>query len=231
MTISPHPFEKPRTQAAHPARHLRLGRISFDDALRLQEEAIVNFRATGEGLPVIFSLEHEPVITCGRSTDPANLLLSPDQYQKRGIDLRHIDRGGDVTYHGPGQVVVYPILHLRRHGLRAGDFVRILEESMIRTCADWDVQAHRKPGYPGCWTQAGKIGAVGTAIKAGGITKHGLSFNVHTDLENFRLIVPCGIAGHSVVNLADLADRSVGQDEVETRLVGHLADLLGLVLI
>ena len=209
-------------------RHRPLGRISFDDALSLQERAIDDFRATGPGLPVVFSLEHSHVITCGRSTDMSNLLLSPDEYEKRGIDLRYIDRGGDVTYHGPGQVVLYPIILLREHNLRAGEYVRILEETMMRTCMDWGVRAHRRDGYPGCWTGEGKIGAVGTAVKSGGITKHGLSFNVSTDLDYFKLIVPCGIVGHKIVRLADLLDRPPSLRDVEMRLVGHFADLLGL---
>ncbi len=224
-TVTQPPFSVP---PPIPARHQRLGRISFDAALKLQQEAIDRYRETGEGLPIIFSLEHEPVITCGRSTDRDNLLLSEEEYRERGIDLRTIDRGGDVTYHGPGQVVVYPILDLRRLGLRAGEYVSMLEEAMIRTCADYGVRAFRRKRYPGCWTEKGKIGAIGAAIKSGGITKHGLAFNVHTDLHMFRLIVPCGITDANVVRLADLNDKDVRPEDVEMLLVGHLAQLLGL---
>jgi lipoate-protein ligase B len=222
---SPDPASRP---ALGTMRHRRLGRISFDIALVLQERFITRYRETGEGLPIVFSLEHEPVITCGRSTNPSNLLLSAEEYERRGIAVRSIDRGGDVTYHGPGQVVVYPIIVLRRHGLRATEYIELLEEAMIRTCADFGVRAFRKPRYRGCWTDAGKIGAVGVAVKAGGITKHGIAFNVEPNIEHFKLIVPCGISDSPVVTLSGIKKGGISQDEVETRLVGHVARLLGL---
>ncbi len=204
----------------------KLGRISFDDALAIQEELIEAYRRTGDGLPVIFSLEHDPVITCGRSTQDSNLLLTGDEYEKEGIAVRRIDRGGDVTYHGPGQVVVYPIIALRSHGLRAGEYVHLLEEAMILTCADYGIDAFRRAGFPGCWTEHGKIGAVGTAIKAGGITKHGLSFNVSTSLDHFKLIVPCGITDFPVVRLVDLVENEPDFEIAENILVQHVIDLL-----
>ncbi len=211
-------------------RHRKLGRVSFDEALKLQECAIARFRSTGEGLPVVFSMEHDPVITCGRTTNPSNLLLTDEEYRARGIELRRIDRGGDVTYHGPGQVVVYPIIALRDHGLRAGEYVKLLEEAMIRTCADWGVEGFRRAGFPGCWTDVGKIGAVGTAIKAGGITKHGFAFNVKPDLDHFKLIVPCGITDIKTATLSALADGTVRQDDVQRQLVLHFSNLLGVKL-
>jgi lipoate-protein ligase B len=213
-----------------PARRVKLGRISFDDALRLQDETIDIYRRTGYGLPVIYSLEHDPVITCGRSANPANLLLSEDEYRARGIEVRWTDRGGDVTYHGPGQVLLYPIVDLREAKIRAGDWVRILEEAMIETCADFDVQAFRRDRMRGCWTAKGKIGAVGTAVKSGGITKHGIAFNVRPALDHFSLIVPCGIStSHSTVaRLVDLTDDDIDQDVVEDLLVEHLQDFLDI---
>ena len=204
----------------------KLGRISFDDALRIQEDAIVRYRRTGDGLPVVYSLEHDPVITCGRSTHDSNLLLSEAEYEKLGIQVRKIDRGGDVTYHGPGQVVVYPVVALRSHNLRVGEYVRLLEESMIRTCADYGIKAFRRTGFPGCWTDNGKIGAVGTAVKSGGITKHGLSFNVSTNLDHFKLIVPCGIADFPVVRLADLLETAPDVEAVAENIVSHILQKL-----
>ncbi|MCX6646631.1 MAG: lipoyl(octanoyl) transferase LipB [bacterium] len=211
-------------------RYQKLGRISFDHALALQEDAIENFRSTGKGLPVIFSLEHDPVITCGRSTKEENLLLKSEEYEKRGIQVRKIDRGGDVTFHGPGQVVVYPILSLRDLNIRAGEYVRVLENSMIRTCAEYGVNASTKDSYPGCWTESGKIGAIGTAVKAGGITKHGLAFNVDVDLEYFKLIIPCGIKDSHVTRLSNLTERKVPFGAVETSIVKNICALLGLDL-
>jgi lipoyl(octanoyl) transferase len=208
------------------ARHIKLGRISFDDALVLQERAISEYQSSVKGLPIIYSLEHEPVITCGHSSHDSNLLLSESEYLKRGIAVRRIDRGGDVTYHGPGQVVVYPIFNIREYNLRPGEYVRLLEDSMISTCSDYGVEAFRKPGYVGCWTSHGKIGAVGTSIKRGGITKHGIAFNVNTDLDNFSLIVPCGISKFPVTRLADLVDNPPILADVEDRLVKNIISML-----
>jgi len=212
------------------AKHLRLGQISFDDALSLQEEAIFRFRESGDGLPVIFSLEHKPVITCGRSTELSNLLLSSDEYKKRGVDVRTIDRGGDVTFHGPGQVVVYPIISLRKHNLRPGEYIRILEEAMIRTCAKFGVEAYRKERFPGCWTDKGKVGAIGTAVKSGGITKHGLALNVDTDLDYCDMIIPCGISDKDVVRLSDLTNAEINCEIVELEVVKNIAELLKIDL-
>jgi lipoyl(octanoyl) transferase len=207
---------------------IRLGHISYDNALKRQEETINRYRISGEGLPVIFSLEHSPVVTCGRSTNYSNLLLSEPEYSKLGIDLRKTDRGGDVTYHGPGQVVVYPIVDLRKLSLRPGEYVTLLENAMIATCHDYGVQACHRDGMHGCWTDAGKIGATGTAVKSGGITKHGIAFNVRPDLSHFSLIVPCGISKYPVARLDDLIEKPADLDEVETRLVDHIALLLRL---
>lgn len=216
------------TQQYPVCRWERLGLVSFDSALIRQEEAIEHYRTTGDGLPIIFSLEHTPVVTCGRSTNYSNLLLSEDDYLKKGIDLRRTDRGGDVTYHGPGQVVVYPIVDLRKLGIRPGEYVTILEEAMISTCADFGVRAYRRDGFHGCWTDKGKIGATGTAVKSGGITKHGIAFNVRPDLSHFSLIVPCGISRFPVATLDDLTSAPVDLSEVESSLVGHIIDLLKL---
>ena len=225
--------ENPAEQAKKPVsfvRHEKLGRISFDDALALQEKAIEDYRNNGEGLPVIFSLEHDPVITCGRSTSDENLLLTPEEYEERGIQVRKIDRGGDVTFHGPGQVVVYPILALRELNLRAGEYVRVLENSMIKTCSEYGVTAFVRTGYPGCWTEDGKIGAIGTAVKAGGLTKHGLAFNVDVDLSYFDLIIPCGITGGKVANLSNLTPDGIVFEDVETSIVRNICELTGLTL-
>jgi len=218
----------PAKQAVSFILHHDLGQISFDGALELQERAIEEYREKSTGLPVIFSLEHNPVITCGRSTETSNLLLTEDGYREHGIDVRVIDRGGDVTYHGPGQAVIYPIIALRQHKLRAGEYVALLEEAMIRTCSDYGVNAYRRVGFPGCWTDRGKIGAIGTAVKAGGITKHGLAFNVSTNLDHFNLIVPCGIMDKPVVRLNDLTDSPAETPEVAEKIVNYIADGLCL---
>lgn len=209
-------------------RHIQLGRISFDDALALQEEAIEKYRKERAGLPVIFSLEHDPVITLGRSWKESNLLVSREKLERMGIDVREIDRGGDVTWHGPGQVVIYPIIALREHGIRATEWVEILEEAMILTCREYGVDAFRRDRLRGCFTQKGKIGAVGTGVKAGGITKHGLSFNVSPDTGYTKLIIPCGITDHAVTRLIDLTSKPILFNEIEYSLVYRIAELLHL---
>jgi lipoate-protein ligase B len=230
MVFSRGHSEKQVTKPVSFIKHHRLGRILFDDALAMQEKAIDEYRRTGSGLPVIFSLEHEPVITCGRSTSMENLLLSPEEYEDRGIQVRHIDRGGDVTFHGPGQVVVYPVVNLLEFNLRAGEYVRVLEKSMVQAGEKFGVKAFTKNKYPGCWTDKGKIGAIGVSVKAGGITKHGLAFNVDVDLEYFKLIIPCGISGYPVTRLCDLVSEKISFNDVETVIVGNISNLLGLEL-
>lgn len=208
--------------------HIRLGRVNFSFADELQDAVIDSYRKKGDFVPVVFTLEHEPVITCGKSTKSANLLLTEEEYKRRGIDVKRIDRGGDVTWHGPGQLVVYPIIDLRKSGLRIGEYVRILEEAMINTLKRFGVEGLRRAGMIGCWTHDGKIGAIGTSVKSGGITKHGLAFNVQPDMENFTLIVPCGIAKYPVTSMEKITGKRFDLSEVAEIIVDELAALLNI---
>jgi len=155
---------------------------------------------TGAPDTVIFT-EHKPVITIGRTGGDLHLLASTERLRDLGIDLVHTDRGGDITYHGPGQLVVYPIFDIKRRGLDAHSFLRYLEEIAIRVCAEYGVEAYRIPGKTGVWTAKGKIAAIGVHIKKW-ISYHGISFNL-TDqaLAGFKHIVPCGIEGAGVCSL------------------------------
>ena len=191
--------------------YLYLGRVAYDDGLRLQAE-IAALRLQGRVDNVLLLLEHPPVLTLGRNAQRANILASDELLASRGVTLHEINRGGDVTYHGPGQLVGYPIFDLRTlqnaSGGRLGpvDFVRMMEEALIRLCGIYGVRAGRIAGLTGVWcglADAGrgrKIGAIGIHVSRG-ITSHGFAFNVTTDLSYFQLINPCGITDRPVTSL------------------------------
>jgi lipoyl(octanoyl) transferase len=196
-------------------QYLYLGRVAYDEGLRLQDE-LVGLRYEGRIGNVLLLLEHPPVLTLGRNAKRANVLASDELLAARGVTLHEINRGGDVTYHGPGQLVGYPIFDLRSlrgpSGGRLGpvDFVRMLEEALIRLSGVFGVRAGRIAGLTGVWCgveqeQSGspsgrKIGAIGIHVSRG-ITSHGFAFNVTTDLRDFRLIHPCGITDRPVTSL------------------------------
>ena len=202
-------------------QYLYLGRVGYDEGLRLQAE-IAELRLQGRVENVLLLLEHPPVLTLGRNANRANVLASDQLLAHRGVTIHEINRGGDVTYHGPGQLVGYPIFDLRSlhkpDGARLGpvDFVRGMEEALIRVCGGFGVPAGRIPGLTGVWCGLGsagspaqesggakpgsKICAIGIHVSRG-ITSHGFAFNVTTDLRDFQLIIPCGIPDHPVTSL------------------------------
>jgi lipoyl(octanoyl) transferase len=191
-------------------QYLYLGRVDYDEGLRLQAE-IAALRLAGRVHNVLLLLEHPPVLTLGRNAHRSNVLVSDELLHQRGVTLHEINRGGDVTYHGPGQLVGYPIFDLRSlrndSGSRLGpvDYVRRMEEALIRLCGVFGVQAGRITGLTGVWcgaNDARKIAAIGVHVSRG-ITSHGFAFNVTTDLRDFQLIIPCGIADHGVTSLAE----------------------------
>jgi lipoyl(octanoyl) transferase len=188
-----------------------LGRVAYRAGLELQAR-MVGLRKAGAIGDVLVMLEHPPVLTLGRNAGRENVLLSEDELRARGVEVVETNRGGDVTYHGPGQLVGYPIFDLRGPLRAAGkhlgpvDFVRQMEEALIRTMADYGVAAMRVPGRTGVWTQPSgavaekKIAAIGIHVSAG-VTSHGFALNVTTDLEDFGWIVPCGIDDRAVTSL------------------------------
>jgi lipoyl(octanoyl) transferase len=184
-----------------------LGRIDYPTALALQQR-LVELRHQQRIPDTLLLLEHPPVLTLGRNAHRANILASDEILKARGVEIVETNRGGDVTYHGPGQLVGYPILDLRAATPRMGaiDYVRKLEEVLIRTCAEFQILTERIPGRTGVWTRAGgtimekKIAAIGVHI-ARGITSHGFALNVTADLTDFGWIVPCGIADREVTSL------------------------------
>lgn len=193
---------------------LHLGRVDYVEALAVQQR-LVELRQQQRIGDVLLLLEHPPVLTLGRNAHRTNVLASDEELARRGIALHEINRGGDVTYHGPGQIVGYPILDLRgefpgKKGphLGAVEYVRWLEEALIRTCGEYGVLTQRICGRTGVWTLAGgsvgaaKIAAIGVHISRG-VTSHGFAWNVMTDLRDFQLIVPCGIADAAVTSLEE----------------------------
>ncbi|MEI6156328.1 MAG: lipoyl(octanoyl) transferase LipB [bacterium] len=173
--------------------HRWLGRIGYDEAHALQR-ALVEERASGRGRNTLLTLEHDPVMTLGRNADPSHLLLAESEYLARGIAVRHVERGGQVTYHGPGHLVMYPIVALRQNGISLRTHIRALEAALIAACAAFGIAAERRDGAPGCWVGERKIGAVGVRVERG-VAWHGLALNVGRDLAPFDLINPCGHAG------------------------------------
>ena len=203
----------------------RLGVVAYDDALELQRD-LVEQRRAGLVPDLLLLLEHPPVITLGVRSEisRANVVATSERLADLGIAVRETGRGGDVTYHGPGQLVAYPILDLRPDRCDVHKYVRDLEEVMIRTCADYGVSAGRIAGLTGTWVGAEKIGAIGIRISRW-VTSHGFAFNVSTDLDHFKLIVPCGIADRGVTSLTKITRRQVSMVEVEDAIVRHFADL------
>ncbi|MEI7704833.1 MAG: lipoyl(octanoyl) transferase LipB [Deltaproteobacteria bacterium] len=208
----------------------KLGRVEYADGLELMRRAAEQVRARDPDADWLFLLEHPPVLTLGRGADGANVVASRDWLESRGFEVHETDRGGDVTYHGPGQLVAYPVVDLSsRPDVRR--FVSSLEEAMIRACADQGIVAGRHPEHRGAWVETRKIGAVGVHLSRW-ISTHGLAFNVEADLSHFQAIVPCGISDPSLgvttlraeVGRAGRPAPSIS--EVEERLAVHLCDTL-----
>jgi lipoyl(octanoyl) transferase len=199
----------------------RLGTVPYKEALDLQR-ALVEERRIGRIPDVLLLLQHPPVVTLGvrPSASRVNIVATPERLADLGVEVHETGRGGDVTYHGPGQIVGYPILDLKPDRCDVHRYVRDLEEVMIRVCADYGMKADRIEGLTGAWIGADKIGAIGVRISRW-ITSHGFAFNVTTNLDHFRLIVPCGIADRGVTSLARAAGRIIPIEQVEDALIRH----------
>ncbi len=180
-----------------------LGRVGYRDAWQRQHE-LVTARAEGGIGDRLLLLEHDPVLTLGRHADPAYVRADAAELAARGMELIRVERGGEVTYHGPGQLVAYPIVRLADRGLLLRPFVRALELAMVDTAAGYGLDATRREGFPGCWCDADrprKLGALGLRIERG-VSYHGIALNVTTDLDDFELIDPCGLADIEVTSIA-----------------------------
>lgn len=224
---------------------VQLGRVGYAAAERLQK-ALVAQRQLDQIPDTLLLLEHDPVITLGRNAHAENVLHSAEALRAHGIEIAECDRGGDVTYHGPGQIVGYPIFDLRacprpaflpprsgRLELGPVDYVRALEEVLIRVAAACGVTCQRLPGMTGVWTQAepsNKLAAIGVHV-ARGVTSHGLALNVNNDLSGFDFIIPCGIRDHGVTSLRRETGRSWDLVAIETILEREFAEVFARVLV
>lgn len=201
-----------------------LGRVDYPRAFELQR-GLAARRAAGEIGDTLLLLEHEPVYTLGRRATDAEVLFDPDTLAARGITIEHTDRGGRVTYHGPGQLVGYPITDLGPNGDLVA-YVRKLEHAMIGLCADFGVTAGTVGGLTGVWVGNDKIGAIGVHVSRG-VTTHGFAINVTTDLSMFNGIIPCGIVDRGVTSLQALTGRALPLPLVARKAGNRVADALG----
>ncbi len=216
-----------------------LSRVDYEQAWRLQTKIhtrLVDAKRAqpAEPIPhVILTVEHPPVFTLGKSGDKSHLLLNRDELARRGATFFEIDRGGDITFHGPGQQVVYPILDLDRFYTDIHRYLRELEEAVIRTCAELGVAGRRIDGRTGVWIGPDdrgperKVCAMGIRCSRW-VTMHGLAMNLNTDLDFFSMIVPCGITDRGVTSIAQELGRDVDLAHVRSRLIHHIADLFAM---
>jgi lipoyl(octanoyl) transferase len=208
-----------------------LGRMAYREAWALQKR-LAGERADGLIGDRLLLLEHPAVLTLGRQADESHILASPADLERRGIDVIRVERGGEVTYHGPGQLVAYPILALSRRGLLIRPLVRALEDATVATCAAFGVIAASREGHPGCWIDPDglvprKIGALGIRVERG-VSYHGIALNVDPDLADFDLIDPCGMPGLVSTSIAVEAGRS--DERPSTRTVEHAAAVFARAL-
>jgi lipoate-protein ligase B len=194
-------------------------RLGFEEALSMQMK-ICELKKAGFAADVLLLLEHTPVVTLGRSGDWHNLLVSEETLRMRGVSRHHIDRGGDITFHGPGQLVGYPLLKLERHEQDVHQYMRNLEEAIICVLREYGIDAGRQEKLTGVWTSSGKICALGVHISRW-ITRHGLALNVNTDLSYYDLIVPCGLHGKEIASMQSILGCEVDVREVAEKLLTH----------
>jgi lipoyl(octanoyl) transferase len=206
----------PEDGVSAPMRVVRPGPTGYATALAWQREAATALRE-GRAVETLFLLTHPPVVTMGRRATEDHVLLSREDLAARGVEIVETDRGGDVTFHGPGQVVGYPILDLRKRGLGPHTYLRFLEQKLIGVLATYGIDAFRDPQHTGVWTREGKIAAMGIRVSAG-VSLHGFALNVDTDLAYFGLIVPCGIQGRAVTSMQQVLGRTVDMEDVMDRL-------------
>jgi lipoyl(octanoyl) transferase len=201
-----------------------LGLVPYDQGLIIQEK-LLRLRQQQKIGDVLLLLEHPSVLTVGRRGSESNILLSQQELNARGVKVYHIDRGGDVTYHGPGQIVGYPILNLHRYGKDVRRFIWNIEEVFIRLLKkEYGIEAGRSPGYTGVWVGNEKITSIGFAVKRL-VTKHGFAFNVNTHLEHFKWIHPCGITDRSMTSLEKLLGSKQDMAKVMVQVAWYFGEI------
>ncbi len=200
-----------------------LGFIDYKEAWELQKE-VLELRLNSKVSDVLFLLEHPHTYTLGKIADKKNLVASQEYLNKNNVSVYEIDRGGDITYHGPGQIVGYPIINLNQWQNDTHKYLRALEELIIQTCSYYGLKSARVPKYTGVWLDERKIAAIGIKVSRW-ITMHGFAFNVNTDLSLFSGIIPCGISDKEVTSLQKELNREIEIDEVKTLLVKNFKEI------
>jgi len=201
--------------------------MDYQEALDLQR-ALVDAKITARlSRDILMLLEHPPVFTLGRRGGHDHLLVAKVFLKSRGIQVIHVERGGDITYHGPGQLVCYPIVDLRKGGWKVVDFVGALEDVMIRTVADWGIRAGRNPMNRGVWVGMSKIGSLGIAVRRG-VSFHGFALNVNTWLEPFGWIHPCGLEGVHMTSMKRLLGKEIAMEDVRCAIGLHIQERFGV---
>jgi len=209
-------------------RVIDLGLSRYVEALEVQRRVHEEV-AQDPSREAIIVTEHYPVYTIGKSGSVKNI-VNLEAAMREGIEIVEIDRGGDIFYHGPGQLVVYPIIALKQHGLDVWGYVRLLEEAMIKTIGEFGIRAGRLEGYPGVWVGRKKIGAIGLRVRSG-VAMHGLALNVNTNLRHFDYIVACGLHGMGVTSMERELGYRLDMEEVKRILLRYIASLLGVKLV
>ncbi|MCD6135217.1 lipoyl(octanoyl) transferase LipB [Candidatus Bipolaricaulota bacterium] len=204
--------------------HLPLGRADYARTYALQQQ-LQRMRQDGEIGDVVITVEHNPVFTIGRSGSRTNIRVSEQERERSGIPVYEIDRGGDITYHGPGQLVCYPIIDLRGYRRDIKWYIASLEQGMIDLCADLGVAAKRRAGYPGVWVGERKIASIGVSVRHW-VTMHGLAFNVDVNREHFAMIDPCGLP-IEMASLVDLVSDDLSMGRVTEGLLKHMKSIFG----
>jgi len=206
---------------------MRRKELGYDDGLRLQQECFDKVRASGSSPAFLLLVEHTPVVTLGRSSHKDHIVAARSEFERRGVAVAESNRGGDVTFHGPGQLVAYPIMSLDRIGRDLHRYMRLLESWVISVCARWNIGACRRSGLTGVWVDDRKIASIGIAARHW-IAYHGMAMNVNTDLSFFDLIVPCGIHGLTVTSMARETGREIDLEEVSRVAVEEFLDVFDL---
>lgn len=204
-------------------------RLGYAQALELQMK-ICAWKKAGPAPDVLLLLEHPPVITLGRNGDWHNLIVPEETLRARGVTRYHVDRGGDITYHGPGQLVGYPLLKLERPEQDVHRYMRNLEETIIGALGEYGIEAWREEKLTGVWTRSGKICAMGVHISRW-VTRHGFALNVTTDLSYYALIVPCGLTGKPVTSMKALLDREISVAEVAHAVAARFGRVFGRTMV
>ncbi|MDI3547645.1 MAG: lipoyl(octanoyl) transferase [Halanaerobiales bacterium] len=203
------------------------GLIDYQEALKIQKR-LLQLRQAGKIQDILLLLEHPPVITLGKRGKDTNILMPEDLLKSKGIKIYRIDRGGDVTYHGPGQIVGYPIMDLKNHGKDIRKFVRNIEEVFIRLLKEeYNITAGRDPEHIGVWVGEEKITAIGLSIKRW-VSMHGFAFNVNTNLDHFNLINPCGIIDKGVTSLEKIVGHPLNMDKVIDQVIKYISRIFGV---